>query len=121
MRKMPVMSLLCRAALALYPKEFRREFAAEILASFTRHYQEERRAQGLWRVLPAALRDLLDLLCGAFAERLAFSACKARKDERMEDGMGDYRVVFRLYFAWQAKEEADWLRAMSRAGQVRPA
>ena len=100
MRKMPVISLLCRAVLALYPKEFRREFAAEILASFTRHYQEERRVKGRRRVLPAALRDLLDLLCGAFAERLAFSACKARKDERMEDGMGDYRVVFRLYFAW---------------------
>lgn len=121
-----IASGLCKAVLRLYSKEFRAEFAADIAASFAAHYREERRrGVGSLRIAAAQYRDIADLLRGALMDRfrqtmIAFHSRKRGMRIYMEEGfdgrMTGYKIVWRVYLAWQAREEAEWLQNMSSQG-----
>ena len=126
---MPVMTRLCGAVLNLYPKEFRSEFAVDIKASFDLHYRGER-VGGASRsaILLDQLKDIVNLFGGAVYERASAAGNRRRitrrqnrfsgqdtVNERIQEDM-EYRVVYKVYFAWQARDEAAWLQEMSRAG-----
>lgn len=123
-----IASGLCKAVLRLYSKEFRAEFAADIVASFTAHYREERRlGVGSLRIAAAQYRDIADLFRGALMDRfkrimIVFHSRKRGSGTRiyMEEGfdgsMTGYKIVWRVYLAWQAREEAEWLQNMSSQG-----
>ena len=63
-----------RALLRLYPTKFRREYGTAIMQVFAQECRDAHRAAGAGGVLRVGLRETVDLLAGACAERLALVA-----------------------------------------------
>lgn len=105
---MKLLNTLCKLAVALYPKSFRREYGDDIVASFEMHYQENPH-------ISRQLGDIADLMLTGIKQRVK------REEDRWEAGEmlspdGKFMVRAKLYFAWQLEEEAAFLEDMSLKG-----
>lgn len=115
-----LMSALCRAAVGLYPSQFRAEFGDDIVASFDLHYKARSAVapgRGEWRVLLEQWRDVANLATSAVCERARdLRAGGARGPEEVISVSGKYKIIHKWYFAWQCFEEGQFLENLSKEG-----